>query len=272
MNKYQHAHQSAIIFGGESKDYLAIHELIDSNKVVSPSIFGRFFLHHYDVGGYILEHVFGKEIKGVEVKKILLQHLFEDYGKVIFFKDWVSSFDLENLPKLLPTDRINANLKTDSRTRGLSLGDIDTLDNFFFLRNQGIDLGDVQKTVYDDVAKLSVFGHALGADLAVKMLGEKFSGFWTGDVVTGYLNALFGWEGNRDRVATLLDFEVAVLDQPWMHSPEGEERLDPERIKSQIESFELPNQGFLDYAVKYSPREDPPKPSFRPNRRPCNYD
>lgn len=96
MNKYEHADNSVKIFGGKPEQYLEIHELIDSNKVVTPSIFGRFFLHHFDVGLVILETIFGKNTKDkkVPVRHVLIQHLLEDYGCLVTFENhWLPVMD-----------------------------------------------------------------------------------------------------------------------------------------------------------------------------------
>jgi hypothetical protein len=269
MNKYEHAASSAKIFGGKPEDYEEFHALIDSNKTVTPSIFGRFFLHHFDVGLIILEKVFGKKIgpKKVPVKDLLAQHLLEDYGQLITFKDhWLPVLERSSsIPRLGEYVSFIEKAKKDPRLKGLKEKQLDKLDNFFKLCTIS---GEVAVTF--SRGSMAIFGHALGADLAVKILGKKFYGRWTSDVVTGYLNCRFSWvDKRRDPVPTLLDWEKHLPDEKWMHAPKDykNRKLDKEGIRSSYQKSKTSKkpkpkidlESFSDLGIPY-------------RRQPCNLD
>jgi hypothetical protein len=227
MNKYEHADSSVTIFGGKPEQYLEIHELIDSNKVVTPSIFGRFFLHHFDVGLVILEAIFGKNTKNkkVPVRHVFIQHLLEDYGRLVTFENhWVPAMD--DLKRHQPQpeawgDFLNKT-KLDPRLKGVKEKHLTELETFFNLTHFGF------KENY------AIFGHALGGDLLCKIIGKKFHGQFTSDIITGYLNCRFkNVDEHKDNVPTLLDWEKCVPDKEWMHRPKTPVTV--EFIKSQIE-------------------------------------
>lgn len=240
MNKYEHAAMSAKIFGGEEAEYLEVHALIDSNKVVSPSIFGRFFLHHIDIGLPILEKIFGETIgkKQVLVKKLLAQHLIEDYGKVLTFTEhWMMALNenKELLPAPTPWNTFLTKAKTDPRIKDLSEDQLKEVEAFMRLET----LLPADKQPGNNLV-FAIFGHALGGDLAARILGPQFHGFWTSDVITGYLNCRFSSEEkNRDTVPTLLDYERYVADRHWMHSPREDQynRLEPKALLQKIEHY-----------------------------------
>ncbi len=267
MNKYEHSAQSAKIFGGDAQMYEEIHALIDSNKVVTPSIFGRFFLHHIDVGLPLLEKIFGEHIgkEKIPVKKILLQHLFEDYDQILTFaKHWFPA--LKQKESLLPQpdhwESFLQKASEDPRLATLPPDCLKELEEFFrlekIIKNSNIPK---QDTVF------AIFGHALGGDLAAKILGKKFHGLWTSDVVTGYLNCRFKRVDRRkDPVPTLLDYEQYVPDEAWMHAPKNykeKERLDPKRIEEKILQYEKNEKKIEEH---FSTRR------YIPHRRPCNLD
>jgi hypothetical protein len=188
MNKYEHSENSSKIFGGASKEYEEFHALIDSNKVVTPSIFGRFYLHHLDIGLPILIKVFGEKIgsKKVPTESLLLQHLFEDYGKILTFGgDWMPALK-ENasfLPKAKEWVGFVAEAMKDPRLVNTTHEQLKELESFFKLETI---MGIMNTFMFKDYV-FAIFGHALGGDLAAKIIGPKFHGAWTNDVVTAYL-------------------------------------------------------------------------------------
>ncbi len=264
MNKYEHAANSAMIFGGDPKEYQPFHALIDSNKVVTPSIFGRFFLHHMDIGLPILEAVFGKTIgeKQIPAKDLLAQHLIEDYGQVLTFADhWAPALS-ENrklLPKLDDWDSVLEKAAVDPRLAGLSWEHLKELDNIFLLRVSPIP---ISAPMTDKNIVFAIFGHALGGDLLARIMEEKFHGIWTSDAITGFLNCRFAWaDRNRDRVPTLLDYERYVPDKPWMHAPR-EIPGNQETIKKKIaEHSKRTEKEVMDRSF-----------DFLNHRQPCNLD
>jgi hypothetical protein len=226
MNKYEHADTSARLFGGKSKEYEEFHALIDSNKLVTPSIFGRFFLHHIDVGLPIVERVLGTHIGSLKVptRSLFIQHLLEDYGCVPTFKnDWSNAFkaNMSVSVQLNDWNKFVSRASRDSRIESLNESNLRTLDNLFNLK--GIIPGKFSvelPTIY------AIFGHALGADLLARVVKKKFlfKNVYTLDALTGYLNCRFKPREFVDFVPTLLDWEKHVEDERWMHAPKRAEK------------------------------------------------
>lgn len=269
MNKYEHASNSAKIFGGKATDYEEFHAFIDSNKMVSPSIFGRFFLHHFDVGLILLEKVFGKNVgsKKIPVKELLAQHLIEDYGQLITFKEhWLPALNInqKSLPKISSQQNFVDRANTDTRLRGLNTDQLNELDRIFRL-----DLWVTDKGITNCNESMAILGHALGADLIARILPKKFHGKWTMDVVTGYLNCRFDWvEKNRDRVPNLLDWEKFIPDEKWMHAPLDSDRkkLNRKQIREMINKKTIPIGFSIEKTLKVLKEAN----SYK--REPCNYD
>ncbi len=258
MNKYEHADNSAIIFGGKPEEYLSVHELIDSNKMVTPSIFGRFFLHHLDVGGIILRHIFGEHIgsEKVPIENILKQHLLEDYGRILTFKsEWapVLEANAKNLPQLRSFQNFLQKAKHDSRLKGVSETYLRSLESYFSLKFLDAEHF---KNSKEPAVNFAIFGHALGGDLLCRIIGKKKFELYTSDLVVGYLNCRFeNPDRYKDPVPTLLDWEKCVPDEAWMHSPA--ERMSTDDVKKEIQK----------------PKEDVvSKASYVHDRNPCNLD
>jgi len=288
VNKYEHAANSVIIFGGKSEDYQNIHALIDSNKTVTPSIFGRFYLHHSDVGGIVTEKVFGKSFtnsnnKKVLVRDVLLQHLIEDYDMIpTFGNDWSDAFDVTKFPKLLEKGDFYERAFEDKRLKGLTVLDLKEIDNIFHLGQIAKDLS----SSFNFTFTLAIFGHALGADLLAQTMKPKFKpGFWTSDVLTGYLNSRFDWgTEKRDLVPTLLDYEQAIIDKRWMHAPyEDGQHPDPKETKKKLDYFKQTSDRTLKSEaesrlskriekVRQGKTRTHTTPLIFPRKEPCNYD
>jgi len=69
MKPYIHARISAKKFGGLPKDYLAIHDFIDSSKVCYPDMKHRAILHS-SFGCFLVEQMFGTTIINSDGKEI----------------------------------------------------------------------------------------------------------------------------------------------------------------------------------------------------------
>ena len=82
---YYHAVSSARRFGGQTADYLAVHEFMDSTKAHVPDNRHRLFLHNA-WGIFLVEAVLGKVLLRasdggvVPMRTILERHVKEDYG------------------------------------------------------------------------------------------------------------------------------------------------------------------------------------------------
>ena len=91
---YKHALNSVEKWGGNYKDYLPIHEFLDSTKLHLTTWQHRAILHNtFGVG--ICEQVFGTFItnsdkKEIEVRYIAIKHIEEDCGIVPTIEQWLN--------------------------------------------------------------------------------------------------------------------------------------------------------------------------------------
>ncbi len=285
MNKYEHADTSARLFGGKSKEYEELHALIDSNKLVTPSIFGRFFLHHIDVGLPIAERILGTHIGSLNVptRSLFIQHLLEDYGCVpTFEKDWSGSFK-NNIPKLAKLNEWNEFKKRasqDVRLKSCDEKKLRILDKLFSLKSIVSESFSVKEPVV-----YAIFGHALGADLLAKLINKKFlfQNVYTLDALIGYLNCRFNSFNHVDPAPTLLDWEKCVADQHWMHAPQRptKEAIYYEDLYQAISEYNLKDEKYSTASRLAKERQETIKKladSLQQQqremfiRRPCNYD
>lgn len=94
-----HAKNSARKYGGEPKDYLPIHDFIDSSKSAHASMKHRAVLHSA-FGIFICERVFGHAIKNsdgreVQVRDVAEDHVLEDLGTIPSLDDWLRGMPME---------------------------------------------------------------------------------------------------------------------------------------------------------------------------------
>lgn len=92
MKPLQHAQISAKTYGGEWTDYIEIHSFLDSSKATCAHFKHRFLLHHAE-GIEIAVRVFGETVTNnenhkVSTKKLLVDHLIEDVGRIVSVEDW----------------------------------------------------------------------------------------------------------------------------------------------------------------------------------------
>jgi hypothetical protein len=88
-----HARSSAHRFGGQPKDYLAIHEKMDSSKMAHAEVTHR-CVFHSAFGIYLIEELFGRTLtnsdgKEVFVRDVAEQHVLEDLGCIPNLSDWL---------------------------------------------------------------------------------------------------------------------------------------------------------------------------------------
>jgi hypothetical protein len=88
-----HARSSAQRFGGQSEDYLPVHEKMDSTKAVHAEVTHR-CIFHSAFGIYLIEQLFGRTLinsdgKEVFVRDIAEQHVLEDLGFIPSLSDWL---------------------------------------------------------------------------------------------------------------------------------------------------------------------------------------
>jgi hypothetical protein len=94
-----HAKSSVRKYGGEIKDYIAIHRWFDSTKGNMPMFKHRAILHN-SFGMLLAEQVFGdyvtnSEDKMVEVRQIAYDHIYEDCGFVPTIEDWLKHIQVQ---------------------------------------------------------------------------------------------------------------------------------------------------------------------------------
>jgi hypothetical protein len=94
-----HAKSSVRKYGGEIKDYIAIHRWFDSTKGNMPMFKHRAILHN-SFGMLLAEQVFGdyvtnSEDKMVEVRQIAYDHIYEDCGFIPTVEDWLKHIQVQ---------------------------------------------------------------------------------------------------------------------------------------------------------------------------------
>ena len=99
MKPFLHSKGSVRRWGGESADYIQIHDFIDSSKQNMPDMRHRALLHS-SFGCYVVERVFGHTIinssgKEVSTRDIAEKHIIEDLGRIPTVEDY-----LKHLPML----------------------------------------------------------------------------------------------------------------------------------------------------------------------------
>jgi hypothetical protein len=110
-----HSRSSVKKYGGEIKDYIAIHRWFDSTKGHMPVFKHRAILHN-SFGMLLAEQVFGDYVtnsdgKMVEVRQIAYDHIFEDCGFVPTVEDWLKGLQVQPwMMKADETRKVKASL------------------------------------------------------------------------------------------------------------------------------------------------------------------
>jgi len=99
MKPYLHARSSAKKYGGIPKDYLDIHDFMDSSKSALPDVRHRAILHSC-FGCYIVEKLFGNtrintDGKTYSVRDIAEQHCIEDLGTIPTLDKWFQTMKIQ---------------------------------------------------------------------------------------------------------------------------------------------------------------------------------
>ena len=221
MNHNDHVKNSVTLFGGKPTDYEEVHKTIDMNKAATLSVYGRFLLHHIDLGGAILEKIFGVIITNsngtkVPVRDILKQHLIEDYNDLPTFEYWYENFEMLKFgltiaPKnSFSGDRLRGLIEKDELLRELRIKDIDTLLSL-------LDLSMFKYASSKTYEAQLIFGHATGVLLAEKIIGPFVgdSKVATVDAMKKIITLKFGG------ILTLEQFEGCITHKKWMLAPKG---------------------------------------------------
>ena len=96
---YHHAESSARKFGGEAREYLALHEWLDASKSHLADFRHRALRHHSE-GIFMLEKLFGTAItlstgRVLPVRSVGEQHVLEDLGRIPTVADWLGKIQPE---------------------------------------------------------------------------------------------------------------------------------------------------------------------------------
>lgn len=90
---FHHAESSARKFGGDAREYLALHEWLDASKSHLADFRHRALRHHSE-GIFMLESIFSTTItlstgRVLPVRFIGEQHVLEDLGRIPTVADWL---------------------------------------------------------------------------------------------------------------------------------------------------------------------------------------
>ncbi len=92
MKPLQHAQISQKTYGGCWKDYVEVHNFLDSSKASCAHFKHRFLLHHKE-GIELGVRIFGANLingenRAIQTRQLLTEHLIEDLGSVVSVEDW----------------------------------------------------------------------------------------------------------------------------------------------------------------------------------------
>ena len=95
-----HAESSARKFGGEPREYLALHEWLDASKSHLADFRHRALRHHSE-GIFALEQLFGTTLtlstgRLLPVRFVGEQHVLEDLGRIPTVADWLGKIQPES--------------------------------------------------------------------------------------------------------------------------------------------------------------------------------
>lgn len=117
-----HARSSVRKYGGEIKDYIAIHKWFDSTKGNLPIFKHRAILHN-SFGMLLAEQVFGDYVtnsdgKMVEVRQIAYDHIMEDCGFVPTLDDWLKHLQVQPwMMKADETRKVKRQIEEDDKEK-----------------------------------------------------------------------------------------------------------------------------------------------------------
>lgn len=88
MQPWRHAKLSAKKFGGEWRDYLALHEFIDSAKAACPDLRHRLLLHNTDLGPALAAKAFPSHD---DIENVFIDHVMQDLQQAPSLEDWLAT-------------------------------------------------------------------------------------------------------------------------------------------------------------------------------------
>jgi hypothetical protein len=93
MKPLQHARITAHRYGGEWRDWIAIHDWIDRSKIIFPSMQHRMLLHS-DFGEWLAVSIHGEKNEAedgtiISTRDLFRDHQVEDLGRVVTLAEWL---------------------------------------------------------------------------------------------------------------------------------------------------------------------------------------
>jgi len=97
---YHHAESSVLKWGGDVKDYVAIHSWFDESKAYMADFRHRALRHHTE-GIFMCESIFGITVVNSQGRKVPVrfigeQHVKEDLGWIPTMQDWFKNIKTES--------------------------------------------------------------------------------------------------------------------------------------------------------------------------------
>ena len=97
---FHHAESSARKYGGEAREYLALHAWLDASKSHMADFRHRALRHHSE-GIFMLEEIFGTTMtlstgRVLPVRFVGEQHVLEDLGRIPTVADWLGRIQPES--------------------------------------------------------------------------------------------------------------------------------------------------------------------------------
>ena len=94
---FQHAKNSARMYGGKWEDYKDLHNLMDETKSGHAAMRHR-CIFHSSYGIYLVEKIFGMTLTTsdkiqVATRDIAEQHVLEDLGKIPSLDEWLNEMN-----------------------------------------------------------------------------------------------------------------------------------------------------------------------------------
>tara|TARA_B100000745_G_scaffold300218_1_gene253347 strand:+ start:3000 stop:3404 length:405 start_codon:yes stop_codon:yes gene_type:complete len=125
---YHHAESSVIKWGGDVKDYVAIHSWFDESKAHMADFRHRALRHHTE-GIFMCESIFGVTIVNSQGRKVPVrfigeQHVKEDLGWIPTVKDWFKNIESESWMMKRGTN-VAENVKKASKSNGAKVKAVD---------------------------------------------------------------------------------------------------------------------------------------------------
>ena len=207
MHPYHHALSSQAIHGGETSNYLGIHEWFDQSKATLAFCTHRALRHHRE-GVQCAQRKFGttlynSDARPVSVQNVCEQHLDEDCRRIPEVKDWLSCMQT---PEWLPTKLVNPEDLAEREAKRLGVETIQIIDicKWFSETSEW----------FDDFRHLAMRNHSFGIFEAEDVFGSVRQ---INEIIIPirYLGERVV-RANMGRIPTPADWLRKIRAKPWM--------------------------------------------------------